>query len=74
MKLRLNLATAPQPNNRPFMVGAVLTGAIGLIAFAILSHAAYASWRSTRDLRAQVARVEATMQADRQRQQSLEQY
>ncbi|HEV3482882.1 MAG TPA: hypothetical protein VGR97_11225 [Candidatus Acidoferrales bacterium] len=74
MKLHLNLATAPQPNNRPFMVGAVLTGAIGVIAFAILSHAAYASWRNTRDLRAQVARVEAAMQADRQRQQSLEQY
>ena len=74
MKLHLNLATAPQPNNRPFMVGAVVTGAIGVIAFAILSHAAYASWRSTRDLRAQVARVDATMQVDRQRQRSLEQY
>jgi Tfp pilus assembly protein PilN len=56
------------------MVGAVVTGAIGLVALALLSHAAYASWRSTRDLRAQAARVEATMQADRQRQQSLEQY
>jgi Tfp pilus assembly protein PilN len=74
MKLHLNLATAPQPNNRPFMAGAVVTGAIGLIAFAILSHAAYASWRNTRDLRAQVARLDAAIQADQQRQQSLEAY
>ncbi len=74
MKLHLNLATTPQPNNRPFMAGAVVTGAIGLIAFAILFHAAYASWRNTRELRAQVARLDATIQASRQRQQSLEDY
>ena len=35
MELHLNLATTPQPNNRPFLVGAVITGAIGVIAFAI---------------------------------------
>lgn len=74
MKLHLNLATAPQPNNRPFMAGAVVTGAIGLIAFAILSHAAYASWRNTRELRAQVARLDATIQTGRQHQLSLEEY
>ncbi len=74
MKLRLNLATAPQPNNRPFLAGAVITGAIGLIALAFLSHAAYASWRNTRALRAQVTTLEATIQASRQRQQSLGDY
>lgn len=74
MKLRLNLATVPQPNNRPFVAAAVVTGAIGLIAFAMLSHAAYASWRNTRELRAQVARLEATIQTERQRQRSLENY
>lgn len=74
MELHLNLATTPQPNNRPFLAGAVATGAIGVIAFAILSHAAYASWQNTKELRAQVTSLEATMQADRQRQQSLAQY
>ena len=74
MKLHLNLATAPQPNNRPFMAGAVVTGAIGVIALAFLSHAAYASWRNTRDLRAQITGLEANIQANRQRQQSLEDY
>jgi Tfp pilus assembly protein PilN len=74
MELHLNLATAPQPNNRPFLAGAVVTGAIGVIAFAILSHAAYASWQNTKELRAEVTRLEATMQADRQRQQSLGEY
>jgi hypothetical protein len=74
MKLRLNLATAPQANNRPFIASAVVTGAIGLIALAILSHAAYTSWRNTRDLRAQVSRVDAAIESNRQRQQDLETY
>jgi len=74
MKLRLNLATAPQANNRPFIAGAFVTGAIGLIALAILSHAAYTSWRNTRELRAHVSRLEADIQANRQRQQVLDAY
>ena len=74
MKLHLNLATAPQPNNRPFLVGAAVTGAVALIAFAILFHAAYASWRNTRELRGVVTRLEATIQDNQQRQQSLENY
>jgi Tfp pilus assembly protein PilN len=74
MKLHLNLATAPQPNNRPFIAGAVATGAIGLVALAFLSHAAYASWRSTRTLHAQVATLETTIQASHERQQSLGDY
>ena len=74
MKLRLNLATAPQPNNRPFLTGAALTGAIGLIALAILSHAAYTSWRSTLEVRTETDRWEAAIRADSERQQHLEAY
>ena len=74
MKLRLNLATAPQENNRPFLAGAMLIGVLVLIACALLSHAAYSSWRSSRDLRADTARWEIQMRRDRQRQQELRDY
>jgi hypothetical protein len=74
MKLRLNLATAPQPNNRPFMAGAALAGAIGIIALVFLSHAAYTSWRSTREIHAATDRWEAQIRADTERQQQLETY
>lgn len=74
MKLRLNLATAPQENNRPFLAGATLLGALGLIACALLSHAAYSSWRSSRDLRADTARWQSQIRKDRQRQQELANY
>jgi len=74
MKLRLNLATAPQENNRPFLAGATLIGTLGVLACAILAHAAYTSWRSSRDLRAEMSRWEAQIRADRQRRQDLENY
>jgi len=74
MKLRLNLATSPQANNRPFLAGAVLVGALGLIAFAVLSHAAYSSWHSSRELRADIGRWEDQIALDQQRRQGLETY
>lgn len=74
MRLRLNLATAPQANNRPFLAGAALTGLLGLIAFLLLSHATYVSWRASRDLRADIARWEDQIRQDRQRRQDLENY
>ncbi|HKV05699.1 MAG TPA: hypothetical protein VJO53_11405 [Candidatus Acidoferrales bacterium] len=74
MKLELNLATAPQANNRPFLAGAVLTGTLGLLALVLLFHAAYRSWLSSRALRADTARWEAQIRADQQRQQDLAAY
>jgi len=74
MKLRLNLASAPQENNRPFIAGAALIGTVGLLACALLSHAAYVSWRSSRDLRAGISRWESQIRSDRQRRQNLESY
>jgi len=74
MKLRLNLATAPQENNRPFLAAAALIGVLGLLGFALLGRAAYVSWRSSRDLRADISRLEDQIHADRARRQELSTY
>jgi len=55
MKIRLNLSTTPQQNRRPFIAGAVLTGLIAVVALIILSRAAYISWDSNREVRAEIA-------------------
>ena len=62
MKLRLNLTTSPEPNNRPFLALAAFTGAIGLIALVLLAIASYRSWQANRDLRGQMAQVSAEIQ------------
>jgi len=74
MKLQLNLATAPQANNRPFLAGAALAGTVGLLALVVLSHAAFRSWESNRELRADTARWEGQMRVDQQKQQELAAY
>ena len=71
MKLQLNLATAPQPNNRPFLAYSALIGTVGVLALALLSFAAFKSWRDNRALRADIARWEDSIQADQQRQRTL---
>lgn len=58
MKVRLNLSTAPQENRRPFVAAAVLIGAIAAIALVVLSWAAYGSWSSDREVRAQISSLE----------------
>jgi hypothetical protein len=74
MKLHLNLATVPQENKRPFLAAAAFVGTIGLLALAVLSHAAYKSYQANRDLRADIARTEVAMQANQVRQHELESY
>jgi hypothetical protein len=74
MKLRLNLATAPQANHRPFLAAAALGGTLAVLALVLLSHAAYTSWLSSRELRADTSRWEAQIRADRQKQQELQSY
>jgi Tfp pilus assembly protein PilN len=74
MKLHLNLTTAPQPNKRPFLAGAAAAGTVGIIALALLSHAAYRSWQSSRELRSEIASLEDTIRHDEQRQQQLQAY
>jgi Tfp pilus assembly protein PilN len=74
MKLQLNLATAPQENHRPFLAGAALTSTLGMLVFVLLAHATYRSWRASRLLRADIARLENQIQQDRQRRQELATY
>jgi Tfp pilus assembly protein PilN len=74
MKLQLNLATNPQENNRPFLAGATLTGTVSMLVFILVAHATYKSWRASRVLRADIARLETQIQADRQRRQELATY
>lgn len=58
MKVRLNLSTTPQQNRRPFIAAAVLTGVVAVVGLAILSHAAYVSWNSNREVRAEIATLQ----------------
>lgn len=74
MKLRLNLSTTPQQNQRPFIAGALAVGTVGLIALLILSHAAYSSWQSNRDLRSEIAHWQQEIRVDGQKQRNLESY
>jgi Tfp pilus assembly protein PilN len=74
MKPQLNLATTPQQNNRPFLVGALLMGTLGIFAFLLLARAAYDSWRASRDLRAEISRLESQIRTDRQQRQALATY
>ncbi|MFY9688496.1 MAG: hypothetical protein WA369_12135 [Candidatus Acidiferrales bacterium] len=74
MKLHLNLTTAPQPNKRPFLAGAAAAGSVGVIALLLLSHAAYRSWQSSRELRSQISSLQDTIRHDQQRQQQLQAY
>jgi hypothetical protein len=71
MNLQLNLATAPQPNNRPFLAYSALLGTLGLIALALLSVASVRSWKANRDLHADISRWSNTFEADQERQQAL---
>ncbi|HEX4003945.1 MAG TPA: hypothetical protein VHX36_14940 [Candidatus Acidoferrales bacterium] len=74
MKLHLNLTTAPQPNKRPFLAGAAAAGTVGALALLLLSHAAYRSWQSSRDLHSQISSLQDTIRHDRERQQQLQAY
>ncbi len=74
MKLRLNIATAPLDNKRPFLAGVGVLGTIGLVALLFLSHAAFKSWRANRNLRVEISRWEGQIHASRQKQVELDQY
>jgi hypothetical protein len=74
MKLHLNLTTAPQPNKRPFLAGAAAAGTVGVLALLLLSHAAYRSWQSSRELRSEISDLQDTIRHDEERQQQLQAY
>jgi Tfp pilus assembly protein PilN len=74
MKLRLNLSTTPLDNKRPFLAATGALAAVGLLTFLLLGHAAYTSWRSSRDLRAEISRWQTEIRANREKQAALEAY
>ncbi|HKS82795.1 MAG TPA: hypothetical protein VJR23_14925 [Candidatus Acidoferrales bacterium] len=74
MKLRLNLSTAPRINNRPFLAASGFIGAIAAIAFLVLFHAAFVTWRSSRALRSDMSRLQTEIRADQVTRQSLDTY
>lgn len=74
MKLRLNIATAPQQNNRPFIAGMTLVGLVALLALAILSRQTFIAWHSNVELRTDTARLERQIQALQVQQQDLKAY
>jgi Tfp pilus assembly protein PilN len=74
MKLRLNLSTTPLDNKRPFLAAAGALAAVGLLTFALLGHAAYTSWRSSRALRAEISQWESEIRINREKQAALDTY
>lgn len=74
MKLRLNLSTTPQPNKRPFLVGAAVAGTASLIALLFLGTAAYWVWRSNRELRGEISHWQGEIRSARQTQTELDRY
>lgn len=74
MKLRLNLATRPLENKRPFLAGAGVLGTVGILLFLLLSHGAYKAWRANRDLRSDIAHWETEIHTYKQRQTTLQDY
>src|SRR5580704_10932254 len=74
MKLRLNLSTTPLDNKRPFLAAAGALAVVGLLVFALLGHAAYTSWRSSRDLRAEISRWQGEIKINREKQTALQSY
>ena len=74
MKLRLNLATAPLENKRPFLAAAGVLGTVGILLLLLLSHGAFRAWRANRDLRAEIAHWETEIRANKERQTNLQEY
>lgn len=74
MKLRLNVATAPHQNNRPFIAGMALIGLVALIALVVLSHGTFVTWHSNAELRADTARLGHQIQTLQVQQQDLKAY
>ena len=74
MKVRHNVTTSPQANNRPFAAGATVIGVLALIVLGALSRGTYVTWRSNQELRSETARLQRQIQSDEDRQQQLQNY
>lgn len=74
MKLQLNLSTSALENKRPFLVAASALGAVGLLILMLFGHAAFTSWRSNRDLRADISNWQSQVREYQHRQNDLAAY
>jgi Tfp pilus assembly protein PilN len=74
MKLRLNLSTTPVENKRPFAAATSALGAVGVLTFLLLAHAAYTSWRANRSLRSDISRWQSEIRTNHQKQAALDAY
>jgi Tfp pilus assembly protein PilN len=74
MKLRLNLSTSPRANHRPFLAASTAIGIFGLLCLLILSTAGLRTWRSNREIRSDMNRLESSIRSNRQKQIALENY
>ena len=74
MKHRLNIATTPLENNRPFGAAAGLIAAVALVALVVLVRAESASRNENIQLRSDISRLQNEIQANEARQQELAAY
>jgi Tfp pilus assembly protein PilN len=74
MKIRLNLATNPPDNNRPFIAGISATGLVAAVAFIFLFHSALVSWEASRELRRDISQLQGQVRMLESRRQGLETY
>lgn len=74
MKIRLNVSTNPQENKRPFLAGAFLAGAAGLVALGFLANASWNAWQSSRRVRREISVAEDEIRVNSQKQGALKAY
>lgn len=71
MKMHFNLATAPLENNRRFIAGTSLLGALALAAMVLLSLHAVSARRSNRAMRAQIDNLHSEIRFSLRQQDAL---
>lgn len=73
MKTRFNLASEPLENNRRFIAGSILLGAIALVALALLSLHVVQMRRSNQDMRTNINRLQSQIASLQRQQETLRQ-
>jgi hypothetical protein len=74
MKIRLNVATKPQENKRPFVASAALIGVIAVLALVVLAHASWEAWQASRRVRHDIGVAENDIRVNTQKQEELDAY
>lgn len=74
MKIRLNLATSPLENNRRFLLGSTLLGAVALVALVMLSSSAFSNWNANRNVRNEMADLNGKIREFREHRKELDEF